>query len=104
MSDLPIDAHVRFDTHPAHTSVVTATLTGTHHRAAQALLAARGCENLDGHTMVLARIDHEEPYWAHQAPTPCTPKASPPRSHPGCVKPSTRNGPGRTTHALADPR
>lgn len=67
MSDHPIDAHVRFDTHPAHTSAVTATLTGTHHRAAQALLAARGFENLDDHTMVLARIDHEEPYWAHQA-------------------------------------
>lgn len=46
---------------------MTATLTGTHHRAAQALLAARGFENLDDHTMVLARIDHEEPYWAHQA-------------------------------------
>ncbi|MDW4909175.1 DUF317 domain-containing protein [Streptomyces sp. ADMS] len=67
MSDHPIDAHVRFDTHPAHASAVTATLTGTHHRAAQALLAARGFENLDDHTMVLARIDHEEPYWAHQA-------------------------------------
>ncbi|WP_217570496.1 DUF317 domain-containing protein [Streptomyces sp. GbtcB7] len=67
MSDHPIDAHVRFDTHPSHTSAVTATLTGTHHRAAQALLAARGFENLDDHTMVLGRIDHEEPYWAHQA-------------------------------------
>ncbi|MEU9240730.1 DUF317 domain-containing protein [Streptomyces sp. NPDC048385] len=67
MSDHPIEAHVRFDTHPAHTSAVTATLTGTHHRAAQALLAARGFQNFDEHTMVLARIDHEEPYWAHQA-------------------------------------
>ncbi|WP_327745482.1 DUF317 domain-containing protein [Streptomyces europaeiscabiei] len=67
MSDHSIDAHVRFDTHLAHTSAVTATLTGTHHRAAQAILAARGFENLDDHTMVLARIDHEEPYWAHQA-------------------------------------
>ncbi|WP_307058516.1 DUF317 domain-containing protein [Streptomyces achromogenes] len=46
---------------------MTATLTGTHHRAAQALLAARGFQNFDEHTMVLARIDHEEPYWAHQA-------------------------------------
>ncbi|BBC38577.1 uncharacterized protein SGFS_098710 [Streptomyces graminofaciens] len=60
MSDHPIDAHVRFDTHPAHTSAMTAALTGTHHRAAQALLAARGFENLDDHTMVLARINHEE--------------------------------------------
>ncbi|MDX2553272.1 MULTISPECIES: DUF317 domain-containing protein [Streptomyces] len=67
MSGHPIDAHVRFDTHPAHTSAVTAALTGTHHRAAQALLAARGFEPLDEHTMVVARIDHEEPYWAHQA-------------------------------------
>ncbi|WP_215449415.1 DUF317 domain-containing protein [Streptomyces sp. ATCC 21386] len=67
MSDHSIEAHARFDTHPAHTSAVTATLTGTHHRAARALLAARGFEPLDEHTMVLARIDHEEPYWAHQA-------------------------------------
>ncbi|MFF6783774.1 DUF317 domain-containing protein [Streptomyces sp. NPDC012510] len=67
MSDTSIDAHVRFDTHPAHSSAVTATLDGTHHRTAQALLAARGFESLDEHTMVLARIDHEEPYWADQA-------------------------------------
>ncbi|KPI25148.1 hypothetical protein OV320_8353 [Actinobacteria bacterium OV320] len=60
MSDHLIEAHVRFDSHPAHTSAVTATLAGTHHRAAQALLAARGFQNLDEHTMVLARIDHEE--------------------------------------------
>ncbi|NGO45118.1 DUF317 domain-containing protein [Streptomyces ureilyticus] len=62
-----IDAHVRLDTHPAHSSAVTATLTGTRHRTAHALLAARGFEAVDEHTLVLARIDHEEPYWAKKA-------------------------------------
>ncbi|MDO0936398.1 DUF317 domain-containing protein [Streptomyces sp. DG2A-72] len=66
MPDSPLDAHVRFDTHPAHSSAVIATPTGTHRRTAQALLAARGFEPLDD-AMVLARIDHEEPYWADQA-------------------------------------
>ncbi|MGW0710509.1 hypothetical protein ACWD4G_31905 [Streptomyces sp. NPDC002643] len=60
MPDNPVDAHVRLDTHPAHPSAVTATLTGSQHHIAQALLAAHGFENLDEHTMVLARIDSEE--------------------------------------------
>ncbi|MER6714594.1 hypothetical protein [Streptomyces sp. NPDC000877] len=67
MTTPSIDAHVRLDTHPAHPSAVTATLTGTRHRTAHALLTTRGFETIDEHTLVLARIDHEEPYWAHQA-------------------------------------
>ncbi|MEH0658514.1 DUF317 domain-containing protein [Streptomyces turgidiscabies] len=67
MPHSPLDAHVQFDTHPAHASAVTATLTGPHHRTALALLATHGFETLDPHTMVLARIDHEEAYWADQA-------------------------------------
>ncbi|WP_414169072.1 DUF317 domain-containing protein [Streptoverticillium reticulum] len=62
-----IDAHIRLDTHPSHSSAVTAHLTGTRHRTAHALLAARGFEPVDERTLVLARIDHEEPYWAEQA-------------------------------------
>ncbi|MEE1797417.1 DUF317 domain-containing protein [Streptomyces sp. JV176] len=61
-----LDAQVRLDTHPTHPSAVTATLTGTQHRTAHALLAARGFESVDERTLVLARIDHEEPYWAQQ--------------------------------------
>ncbi|WP_217549995.1 hypothetical protein [Streptomyces sp. GbtcB6] len=49
MPDHALDAHVRFDTHPART-----------------VLAARGFEPLGETTMVLARIDHEEPYGADQ--------------------------------------
>ncbi|AVH55704.1 MULTISPECIES: DUF317 domain-containing protein [Streptomyces] len=67
MTPRPIDAHVRLDIHPAHTSAVTATLTGTRHRTAHALLTARGFETVDEHTLALARIDHEEPYWANKA-------------------------------------
>jgi hypothetical protein len=67
MSTTSPDVHIRFDTHPAHPSAVTAHLTGTLPDSAHDLLTGRGFESLDEHTMVLARIDHEEPYWAHQA-------------------------------------
>ncbi|GGZ40406.1 hypothetical protein GCM10010365_71440 [Streptomyces poonensis] len=67
MHQSPLKVHVRLDTHPAHPSAVTASLTGTHHRTAQAMLAARGFEQFDEHTMALARIDHEKPYGADQA-------------------------------------
>jgi hypothetical protein len=56
--------HVVIDPYP---SAVTATLTGTRHRTAHALLTTRGFETIDEHTLVLARIDHEEPYWANKA-------------------------------------
>lgn len=69
MPDSPLDVHVLLDVHPAHTSAVTATLTGPQHRVAQALLSTHGFEPLDQQTMVLARIDHEEPHWAEQAAT-----------------------------------
>ncbi|MFP8959229.1 DUF317 domain-containing protein [Streptomyces nanhaiensis] len=61
------DTHVHLDTHPAHPSAVTAALTGPRHRAAHAFLTAHGFEPVDQHTLVLARIDHEEPHWANQA-------------------------------------
>ncbi|UIX34359.1 DUF317 domain-containing protein [Streptomyces sp. GQFP] len=67
MSTTSPDLHVRFDTHPAHPSAVTAHLTGTLPDSAHALLTGQGFEPLDEHTMVLVRIDHEEPYWANQA-------------------------------------
>jgi hypothetical protein len=67
MPDAHHDVHVRFDTHPAHTSAVTAHLTGSAAGIARDLLASRGFECLDDHTLVLARIDHEEPYWASQS-------------------------------------
>ncbi|BDH07233.1 DUF317 domain-containing protein [Streptomyces seoulensis] len=63
----PLDAHVRFDTHPLHTSAVTATVTGSQHTLARALLTARGFEPVDDHTLVMARIDREEPFWAERA-------------------------------------
>lgn len=64
MTPSSIDAHVRLDTHPTHPSAVVATLTG-----AQANIPHMGLEAADWHVvaknaLVLARIDHEEPYWA----------------------------------------
>lgn len=61
------DAHVRLDAHPAHTSAVTAILTGTRQDLARPVLTAHGFETLDDHTLVLARIDREEPHWAETA-------------------------------------
>lgn len=67
MSTPSVDAHVRLDTHPTHPSAVTATLIGT-----QAHIPHVGLEAADWHVtaknlLVLARIDHEEPYWAEKA-------------------------------------
>ncbi|MFI2204599.1 DUF317 domain-containing protein [Streptomyces sp. NPDC020192] len=67
MTTPSIDAHVRFDTNPSHPSAVTATLTGTRRDLARGLLTAQGFEALDDHTLVMARIDREEPYWAENA-------------------------------------
>ncbi|NIY65629.1 DUF317 domain-containing protein [Streptomyces malaysiensis] len=67
MTTPAIDAHVRLDTHPRHSSAVTATLTGTRHDLTRGLLTAHGFEALDHRTLVMARIDREEPHWAEKA-------------------------------------
>ncbi|MFJ4828850.1 DUF317 domain-containing protein [Streptomyces sp. NPDC088747] len=67
MSTTPsIDAHVRLDTHPHHPSAVVATVTGTARHIAQAHLSVRGFESVAADTLVMARIDREEPYWAER--------------------------------------
>ncbi|WP_260612689.1 hypothetical protein [Streptomyces sp. WAC08401] len=62
-----IDDHVRLDTHPTHPSAVQAVLTGTQARVASTALEAAGWSAAATGVMVLARIDHEEPYWAADA-------------------------------------
>ncbi|WP_433453694.1 DUF317 domain-containing protein [Streptomyces sp. CA-142005] len=62
-----IDAHVRLDTHPTHPSAVTAVLTGSQARIALMALEAADWAVLADNVLVLARIDHEEPYWAEDA-------------------------------------
>ncbi|MFD5256820.1 DUF317 domain-containing protein [Streptomyces bobili] len=62
-----IDAHVRLDTHPTHPSAVQAVLTGTQARVASMALEAAGWSVAATNVLVLARIDHEEPYWAADA-------------------------------------
>ncbi|MER6331106.1 DUF317 domain-containing protein [Streptomyces sp. NPDC001034] len=62
-----IDAHVRLDTHPTHPSAVTAVLTGAQARVASMALEAAGWSVTTTGVLVLARIDHEEPYWAADA-------------------------------------
>ncbi|MFJ2847485.1 DUF317 domain-containing protein [Streptomyces griseofuscus] len=46
---------------------MTATITGPGQGRARALLTARGFEAPGEDTLVMARIDHEEPYWAEKA-------------------------------------
>ncbi|MEU6172396.1 DUF317 domain-containing protein [Streptantibioticus parmotrematis] len=62
-----IDAHVRFDTHPTHPSAVQAVLTGTQARVALMALEAADWNVAATNVLVLARIDHKEPYWADDA-------------------------------------
>ncbi|MFF5090344.1 DUF317 domain-containing protein [Streptomyces niveus] len=67
MSTPSVDPHVRLDTHPTHPSAVTATLTGTQAHIPHVVLEADGWHATADNVLVLARIDHEEPYWAEQA-------------------------------------
>lgn len=61
------DLHLRLDLLNGRPGAVTATLTGTPSHTVRALLALHGFEPLDDTTMVMARIDREEPYYADQA-------------------------------------
>ncbi|MGW1819535.1 DUF317 domain-containing protein [Streptomyces sp. NPDC002125] len=67
MTTPSIDAHVRLDVHPHHSSAVTAVLTGSQAHIAHAALEAGNWSAVGNSTLVLARIDHEEPYWAEWA-------------------------------------
>ncbi|MGF0168540.1 DUF317 domain-containing protein [Streptomyces koyangensis] len=62
-----IDAHVRLATHPTHPSAVQAHLTGPQAHVASTALEAAGWSAAATNVLVLARIDHEEPYWAADA-------------------------------------
>ncbi|WP_446038094.1 DUF317 domain-containing protein [Streptomyces sp. SID1121] len=53
--------------HPHHASAVTATLTGSSTHLARALLSKHGFRQTDNRTMLLVRIDHEEPHYADEA-------------------------------------
>lgn len=62
-----LDAHVRLDTHPTHPSAVQARLTGSQAHVALTALEAADWSTAASRVLVLARIDHEEPYWAADA-------------------------------------
>ncbi|MFF5273838.1 DUF317 domain-containing protein [Streptomyces sp. NPDC000133] len=63
----PIDAHIRLDVHPTHSSAVTATLTGTQAHIAHIGLEAADWTVVADNVLALVRIDSEEPYWAKDA-------------------------------------
>ncbi|MFB7481860.1 DUF317 domain-containing protein [Streptomyces anulatus] len=61
------DARVRLDTHPTHDSAVVATVTGPEAQELVAVLKADAWHPIAEDTLVLVRIDREEPYWARKA-------------------------------------
>ncbi|MEV5979682.1 hypothetical protein [Streptomyces sp. NPDC052114] len=65
MPDPTPDAHVRLTLHPQHPSAVVATLTGSTQHTARATLSSEGFRPIGDGTMLLVRIDHEEPYYAN---------------------------------------
>ncbi|MEU1629215.1 hypothetical protein ABZ746_28650 [Streptomyces sp. NPDC020096] len=67
MPNPALDAHIHLAQHPQHPGAVTATVTGSGTHTARALLSAHGFRPVDEQTMILVRIDHEEPYYADQA-------------------------------------
>ncbi|MEU3188393.1 DUF317 domain-containing protein [Streptomyces sp. NPDC006923] len=67
MSHPVTNVQVHLAQHPDHTSAVTATLTGADTYLARALLTTHGFRQADTRTMILVRIDHEEPYYTDRA-------------------------------------
>ncbi|MFB7257916.1 DUF317 domain-containing protein [Streptomyces nojiriensis] len=65
MSHASADAHIRFTLHPDHHPSVIATTSGPTSDAARSHLHDLGFRSTGPDTMVLARIDHEEPYYAN---------------------------------------
>ncbi|WP_053627904.1 DUF317 domain-containing protein [Streptomyces sp. XY511] len=63
----PADAHVSFTLHPDHHPGVLATTSGPTSDAARSHLHDLGFRSTGPDTMVLARIDREEPYYADRA-------------------------------------
>ncbi|MER6190196.1 DUF317 domain-containing protein [Streptomyces cyaneofuscatus] len=61
------DARVRLDTHPTHASAVIATVTGPDTAEVAAVLEADAWHTVAEATLVLVRIDREEPHWAQRA-------------------------------------
>lgn len=69
MSHASADAHIRFTLHPDYHPSVIATTSGPTSDAARSHLHDLGFRSTGPDTMVLARIDHEEPYYANAATT-----------------------------------
>ncbi|WP_172386653.1 DUF317 domain-containing protein [Streptomyces sp. MNP-20] len=61
------DVHVDLALHPQHPSAVIAYLYGPQLHTARATLASEGFRSVTDTTMLLVRIDHEEPYYANIA-------------------------------------
>ncbi|MFD8980490.1 DUF317 domain-containing protein [Streptomyces sp. NPDC059564] len=63
------EAHILLARHPDHSSAVTASLAGpeTSRNLSRTALSNRGFRQIDLRTLVLARIDHDEPYYADKA-------------------------------------
>ncbi|MGA5215213.1 DUF317 domain-containing protein [Streptomyces cinereoruber] len=67
MTYAPADAHIRFALHPDHHPCVIATTSGPTADAARSHLHDLGWRSTGSDSMVLARIDHEEPHYTRLA-------------------------------------
>ncbi|MFG3348643.1 DUF317 domain-containing protein [Streptomyces sp. NPDC048018] len=67
MPHAPADAHIRFALRPDHHPSVIATTSGPTADAARSHLHDLGWRSISPATMVLARIDREEPHYTAQA-------------------------------------
>ncbi|MGP9017674.1 hypothetical protein ACT1U9_04595 [Streptomyces sp. BR1] len=67
MPNAASDVHVDLSLHPEHSSAVVAHLDGPQLHTARATLASEGFRPVNDTTMLLVRIDHEEPHYANIA-------------------------------------
>ncbi len=74
----PADAHIRFTLHPDHHPAVIATTSGPTSDAARSDLHDLGFRSTGPATMVLARIDRENPTTPPRRHTSSSSTATPP--------------------------
>ncbi|WP_406502895.1 hypothetical protein [Streptomyces sp. NBC_00212] len=97
MPDTAPDVNVHLALHPQHPSAVVATLTGHTLHTARATLASEGFRPVSDDTMLLVRIDHEEPHYANITANLLRDASITVDISDQCRRRSTPSGPGPTT-------
>ncbi|MYR37123.1 hypothetical protein GTX14_10520 [Streptomyces sp. SID4944] len=104
LRDIPRpDARVRLDIHPTHASAVVAVVSGPDTAEVVTVLEADAWHTVADATLVLVRIDREEPHWAQRTTDRLAADGVTVDITPASRTPSMRNGPGRTTPSTGAP-